>query len=124
MRKRPFIWAAQILTALFLLQSFYSKISGKPIFIELFSAIGIEPWGRYMIAIVELAIAIMLLTPSNATFGAFLAALIGVGAIFTHVFSIGVEFGGNVSLFIMSIFISVLSSFVVFAKKEEEKDEP
>ncbi len=122
MRKKPFIWAAQILTAMIFFQSLYFKFTGSEISKELFNLLGIEPWGRYLVGIAELVIAIMLLIPANAAFGALLALLIGIAAIFTHVYVIGIYFGGNISLFFLSIAITAMSAFVTFFRRREIKE--
>lgn len=112
-------WAAQIIAAVILLQSLFFKFTGAKISVELFTLLGVEPWGRIFTGVLELIAGVMLFIPVTALYGAALAFVIMVGAILSHLFVIGVSFGGDVSLFILAIVVLLLSGFVIYVRKKK-----
>ena len=83
------LWAAQIFAAGMFLLSGTLKLAGAPAMVQLFDAIGIGQWFRYVTGSIEVVSAILLLVPSLAFFGALALAGTMVGAIFTHLFIVG-----------------------------------
>ena len=71
-----------------------AKLTGNPMMVQLFAAIGVGQWFRYVTGAVEVIGAILLLVPSLALFGALALAVTMVGAIVTHL----VVIGGNPAL--------------------------
>jgi putative oxidoreductase len=65
------------------------KLTGAPALVALFDAIGVGQWFRYVTGSIEVASAVALLVPSLAPFGALLLVPTMVGAIATHLFSVG-----------------------------------
>jgi len=85
------IWILRILAALIMLQSLLFKFSGAPESIYIFSTIGMEPWGRIGIGILELISGILLLIPRVSVFGAVLAVPLMLGAIIFHLTTLGIN---------------------------------
>src|SRR5690606_10543770 len=50
-------WIVRIVAAVILLQTLFFKFTGAPESIFIFDKVGVEPWGRYLTAIAELAAA-------------------------------------------------------------------
>jgi putative oxidoreductase len=86
---RALIWTFQILSAAMFLFSGTLKLTGAPMMVEMFSAIGLGQWFRYFTGSLEIISAVMLLVPSLAMFGALALAATMVGAVLTHLFIIG-----------------------------------
>lgn len=63
MNKNTFLWIAQIATAVILLQTLYFKFSAAPESVYLFTQVGMEPYGRIGIGVLELISGILLLVP-------------------------------------------------------------
>jgi putative oxidoreductase len=83
------LWILQVAAAgLFLLGGF-SKLLGAAAMIQMFDAIGIGQWFRYLTGGIEVVSGVLLLVPSLALLGAVLLAATMVAAIITHVFVIG-----------------------------------
>jgi uncharacterized membrane protein YphA (DoxX/SURF4 family) len=83
------LWILQGAAAgLFLLGGF-SKLLGAAAMVQMFDAIGIGQWFRYLTGGIEVVSGLLLLVPSLAFFGAALLAATMVAAIITHVFVIG-----------------------------------
>jgi uncharacterized membrane protein YphA (DoxX/SURF4 family) len=65
------------------------KLSGNPMMVDLFAAIGVGQWFRYVTGGIEVVGAVLLLVPSVARFAAVALAATMVGAILTHLFIVG-----------------------------------
>ena len=86
---KPVVWTLQILAAALFLFAGTSKLVGVPMMVQMFDAIGIGQWFRYVTGAIEVVGAVLLLVPSLALFGALALAATMVGAILTHLFVIG-----------------------------------
>lgn len=47
-------WVLRIAAAIILLQTLYFKFTGHPESVELFTKLGVEPWGRIGTGVIEL----------------------------------------------------------------------
>jgi putative oxidoreductase len=84
-----FLWTLQILSAAMFLMAGTLKLSGNPMMVQMFGAIGLGQWFRYLTGTIEVAGAVLLLIPAVATYGAIALAVTMIGAIFTHLFIVG-----------------------------------
>ena len=57
------LWVIQIAVAVFILQTLRFKFTGHADSVAIFSALGVEPWGRIGTGIIELIAGIALLIP-------------------------------------------------------------
>jgi putative oxidoreductase len=87
--KRAALLAAQIATAGMFLLAGTSKLAGVAAMVQLFDAIGVGQWFRYVTGTIEVVSAVLLLVPSLAFFGAVALAVTMVVAILTHLFIVG-----------------------------------
>ena len=113
-------WILRILAALILLQTLYFKFSASPESIYIFSKLGMEPWGRISIGILELIAGILILVPATTPFGALLAIALMSGAIFFHLTKLGISVqndGGQ--LFIYAVLVLVSSTVLVIIYRSE-----
>ena len=111
-------WVCQVVAAVILLQTLYFKLTGAPEPVYIFTTIGMEPWGRYGSAAVELVAGILLFVPSMAGIGAVLALGVISGAIFFHLTSLGIvvmDDGG--ALFVMALVVFVCSLTVAWLRR-------
>ncbi len=95
-------WVAQLVAAAILGVAGFAKLSGAEDSVTLFSFLGVEPWGRYLVGGLEAIATVLLLMPRTALAGAGLGALLMLGALATHLLKIGVMYGGNPDLFLMA----------------------
>lgn len=107
-------WALRIAAAVILLQTLYFKFTGHPESVELFSKLGVEPWGRIGTGVIELIAAALLLIPSTVVFGALLGIGLMLGAIASHLLVIGIESQGDGGQ-LFGLALIVLASCVVVA---------
>ncbi len=110
----------RLVAAGILLQTLYFKFTGHPESVELFTKMGVEPWGRIGTGVIELVASILLLLPSTIFIGAFVAFGLMSGAILSHLTVIGIESkndGGQ--LFILAIVVWLCSIIIMFFYKRK-----
>lgn len=84
-------WILRIAVAVILSQTLYFKFTGAEESIYIFTALGVEPYGRIGTGILELITVILILIPETILIGALLGSGIMVGAILSHLFVLGIE---------------------------------
>lgn len=121
--RNPILWICRIIAALIMLQTLYFKFSGAPESIHIFTAVDMEPYGRYATGIAELIASVLILIPRTSLYGAFLALLIMLGAIASHIFVLGIEImndGGQ--LFIYAVVVAICSLLIIYAYTKRSKE--
>jgi putative oxidoreductase len=83
------LWILQIGADGMLLMVGFFKLSGDPRMVELFDAIGLGQWFRYVTGSLEVLGAILLLIPRLSGLGALLLVGVMLGAVATHLFVVG-----------------------------------
>jgi uncharacterized membrane protein YphA (DoxX/SURF4 family) len=101
--KKILLWILRIVPALILLQTLYFKFTAHPQSVKLFTALGMEPWGRIGTGITELIAAVLLIIPRFSALGALLAMGLMAGAIYFHLTVLGIEFDGDYGLFSLAL---------------------
>src|SRR5438874_2251080 len=66
------IWLLRILAAVIMLQTLYFKFTANPQSVKLFTALGMEPWGRIGTGVFELIASLLILIPRTTVLGAAL----------------------------------------------------
>ena len=113
-------WALRIISAVILLQTLYFKFSAHPESVELFTKLGVEPWGRIGTGVIELITGILLLIPATAFVGAFLGVGLMLGAIGSHIAIIGIESKGDGGqLFMLAVIVLVLCLAIMLMYKND-----
>ena len=104
MKSVVFSWIIRLVVAVILVQTLYFKFTASEESVYIFSALGIEPYGRIGTGIAELITAILILIPRTSLLGAIMGCGVMIGAIFTHILILGIEVkndGGT--LFILAL---------------------
>lgn len=83
-------WLLRLIVAAILFQTLFFKFTGAPESVQIFTKLGIEPWGRIASGMAELVAVILLLVPSTVTLGALLSLGVISGAIFSHLTRLGI----------------------------------
>ncbi len=83
------LWALQIGVALMLLKAGFLKLTGNPMMVGMFGAIGLGQWFRYLTGSLEVIGSIGLLIPRVAGYAALLLAVVMSGAVLTHLMILG-----------------------------------
>lgn len=113
-------WILRITVAIILVQTLYFKFSGADESIYIFSALGMEPYGRIGSALIELIAAILILIPSTILLGALIAMSVMIGAILSHIFILGitVKNDGGV-LFTLAIIVFLCCVSLIYLNKSK-----
>jgi hypothetical protein len=113
-------WITRIAAAIILLQTLYFKFSASEESVYIFTAVGMEPWGRIGIGILELIAAALLLVNSTVWIGSALSAGLMAGAIMMHVTMLGIvvkEDGGY--LFTLAAIVLLCNIVALYINREK-----
>jgi hypothetical protein len=113
-------WGFQLLVAGILLQTLFFKFSGADESVYIFTQLGAEPWGRIGSGILELAAALLLLTPAGAPYGAILTLGLMSGAIMSHLTVLGIEVRGDGGLLFALALLSFAGAAVVLLLRRSQ----
>ena len=112
-------WVLRIIPAIIMLQTLYFKFSGAEESVFIFSTIGMEPWGRYLVGTTELVASVLLLTRWNA-FGALIAVGAMAGAIFFHLTQLGIEVQNDGGYLFGLALVTFVCSLMVLLKGKDD----
>lgn len=104
--QRRIVWGVRILLALAFGAAGAAKLAGVPQMVQVFDAIGVGQWFRYVTGAVEIMGAVLILIPAAGFFGALLLAATMVGAVATHLVVIGGSPMPAVVLGLLSAFVA------------------
>ena len=111
---------AQIIAAIILGQTLFFKFTGAPEAVALFTKLGVEPFGRIGLGVVELIAVVLLLVPRTAVLGSALTLGLMVGAIGSHLTILGIEVEGDGgALFTMALIAFVASLTATWIRRCE-----
>ena len=110
----------RIIVAIILIQTLRFKFTAHPDSVYIFETMGLEPYGRFGIGILELIAGILLLIPKTVWIGALLTLGVIGGAIFSHLTMLGIEVkdDGGV-LFYTAIVTFILSAIILYQNKQK-----
>ncbi len=120
MKTSILIWIVRLTAAIILLQTLYFKFTAAEESVYIFSALGIEPYGRIGSGIAELVAAILILIPRTTWLGALIGAGIMFSAILSHLFVLGIEVkndGGE--LFVLAIITFLCCIALIYWNKSK-----
>lgn len=104
--QRRIVWGVRILLALAFGAAGLAKLAGVAQMVQVFDAIGVGQWFRYVTGVVEIAGALLLLIPAAGFLGGLLLAVTMVGAVVTHLFVIGGSPVPALVLGLLSVFVA------------------
>lgn len=109
----------RIVVAIILIQTLRFKLTAHPDSVYIFEKVGLEPYGRITIGIIELFAGILLLIPRTVWLGALITLGVIGGAIMMHLTQLGIEVmyngepdGGQ--LFGTAVVTFILSGIILF----------
>lgn len=113
-------FALRIVVSLIYLQTLYFKFTGHPDSVYIFSKLGLEPFGRIGIGVIELIVSILLLINKTKLLSIIVSLGIITGAIASHLLVIGItikeDHGG---LFTLAIIIFTLNIVLIYLHKTD-----
>lgn len=110
----------RIAIAVILIQTLRFKFTDHPDSAYIFETLGLEPYGRITVGILELVAGILILVPRTIWIGALMTVVILSGAVFHHLTDLGIEINGDGGkLFYMAIITLILSLFILWDEREQ-----
>jgi len=117
---KSLILILRIVVALILIQTLRFKFTAHPDSVYIFTKVGLEPFGRIAIGVLELIAAILLLIPKTVWAGALLTIGLLSGAVLMHLTQLGIEINNDGgTLFYMAVGVLILSSIILFNQRKK-----
>jgi uncharacterized membrane protein YphA (DoxX/SURF4 family) len=113
------LWILRLLAAGIMVMTLWFKFTAHPQSVHLFTLLGMEPWGRIGIGVLELIASIGILYPRTTGYGALLGLGLMAGAIFFHLTKLGIKFDGDYGLFTYAVIVFVCCAFLVLFYSRE-----
>jgi len=110
-------WVLQLCIIALFAPAAYSKLTSHEASIALFTELGMEPTGRYVIGFLEAVACALLLMPNTAVHGAILSLGIMIGAVIAHFSKIG--FNDMFAYF--AIILVICSSAIIYLRRKQIK---
>lgn len=123
MKNPLFLWIIKLIAVVILVQTLYFKFTAAEESVYIFTTLGIEPYGRIGSGIVELIASILILIPRTTLIGAILGFGTMFGAIFSHIFALGIivkDDGGT--LFTLAVVTLTCCFILIYSKKNKIPD--
>jgi len=112
-----------MLAVLIMLQTLYFKFTASPESVYIFTTVGIEPWGRIAVGVLELVASGLLLITATAWLGAALGLGLMTGAIGMHLTLLGIEVQGDGGyLFILALVVALSAAYVLWYDQQKVQD--
>ena len=115
-------WVLRAIAAAILLQTLFFKFSGARESVYIFTAVGMEPWGRIGSGVVELIASILLVVPGTVVYGALISLAVISGAIFFHLTKLGIALPAvddKGELFALAVVVFICSAAVLILHRNE-----
>ncbi|WP_166926145.1 DoxX family protein [Flavobacterium poyangense] len=113
MKTEQITWILRITASVILLQTLYFKFTAAPESVYIFTTLGVEPYGRIGSGIIELIVAILILVPKTTWLGALGGFGLMTGAVFSHLFVLGIDVKGDGGLLFSLAVITLLCCLVL-----------
>ncbi|MDG1054471.1 MAG: DoxX family protein [Flavobacteriaceae bacterium] len=114
------LFVLRLFVAVILLQTLYYKFGAHEDSVYIFTTLGLEPYERIGIGVMELIASILILIKKTSWAGALLTVGLMAGAIFSHLTQLGIEVKGDGGqLFYMAIGTWVLSLIVLWSERKQ-----
>jgi uncharacterized membrane protein YphA (DoxX/SURF4 family) len=112
-------WILRLVAAIIMLQTLYFKFTAHPQSVHLFTVLGIEPWGRLGIGVLELVASILILYPRTTGYGALLGMGLMAGALYFHLTRLGIVFDGDSVLFTYALLVFISCTILALLYRKQ-----
>lgn len=113
-------WSARLLAAIIMVQTLYFKFTAAPESVFIFTTVGMEPWGRIGVGILEAVASALLLFTPTAWLGAGLALGLMAGAMGMHLTLLGIEVQGDGGyLFFLALTVALCSAIILWMDQQK-----
>jgi len=115
-----FFLLLRLIVAAILIQTLRFKFTAHPDSVYIFQTVGLEPYGRIVIGVLELIAGILLLIPKTIWLGATLTIGVIGGAIFMHLTKLGIEINNDGGiLFITAVVTFIISVIILYMSRNK-----
>ena len=114
-------WILRLVPAFLMGQTLFFKLTGAPESIYIFETLGVEPWGRYATALLELVAVVLLLIPRRTVLGAALGAGLMAGAIGSHLTQLGIVVQDDGGLLFGMAVVTLACCLALVVAREAER---
>ncbi len=112
--------ALRIIVAIILIQTLRFKFTAHPDSVYIFETVGLEPFGRIGIGVLELIAGILLLIPKTVWLGASITIGVISGAIFMHLTKLGIDINNDGGiLFFTAVGTFILSAIILYIYRKD-----
>lgn len=87
---RRWSWLLRLVAAGIMVQTLFFKFTAAPESVYIFSTVGMEPWGRILVGVLELIASVLILIPRTTAYGALVGIGVMTGAVFMHLTRLGI----------------------------------
>ena len=116
---KSLILILRIAVALILIQTLRFKFTAHPDSVYIFTKVGLEPFGRIGIGVLELIAATLILIPKTIWAGSILTIGLLSGAVMMHLTLLGIEINNDGGLlFYMAVGVLILSIIILFTQRK------
>ena len=108
-----------MIAAVIMLQTLYFKFTGAEESVYIFTTVGMEPWGRIGVGVMELIASLLIIIPATSWIGAGIGLGLMLGAMGMHLTILGIEVhddGGY--LFFLALVVAICSAFILWINKQ------
>jgi uncharacterized membrane protein YphA (DoxX/SURF4 family) len=120
MKSYKVILILRIAVAVILIQTLRFKFTAHLDSVYIFETVGLEPFGRIGIGVLELIAGILLLVPKTVWAGAILTVGLMGGAIMMHLTQLGIEVKGDGGvLFYTAILTFALTAIILYNQRKK-----
>ncbi|RED45893.1 DoxX family protein [Seonamhaeicola aphaedonensis] len=117
--KKYIPFGLRLIVALILIQTLRFKFTAHPDSVYIFTKVGLEPYGRIAIGILELIAGVFLLIPKTIWIGATLTLTVIGGAILMHLTKLGIETNNDGGiLFVTAVITFFLSTIILYLHRQ------
>ena len=113
-------WVLKLLAAVIMLQTLYFKFTGAEESVYIFTQLGMEPYGRIGVGVLELIAAVLILYPKTTAFGAALAIGLMAGALFFHLTKLGIvveDDGGQLFIYALLVLLASMALMIIYRQQ-------
>lgn len=112
---RKWSWLLRLVAAVIMLQTLYFKFSAAPESVYIFSTVGMEPWGRIFVGVLELIASLLIVVPRTTAYGALIGIGVMTGAVFMHLTRLGIVVQNDSGkLFVMALIVLITCLVLVY----------
>ena len=112
--KKTLLLIIRITVAIILIQTLRFKFTRHPDSVYIFTEVGLEPYGRIGIGILELLAGISLLIPKTIWLGSSITIGLMLGAVFMHITKIGIEVNNDNGVLFYTAITTLILSLIIF----------